>query len=110
MTLLGISSILFVAGFAENVINGWYIQATAHGRTIQTFLSGTIYVLIWATAWFAAVQRILENPGSFWIIVSYSVGSGLGSMCLVMWSKYRQRKSNEAPSSLRVGDRLEPRL
>jgi|GEM_PF-4170969 len=96
MSLLFISFLLFSAGFVENMINSWHIRAAAHGKTLQVGVSGTVYVLIWAGAWFSAVQRILADSGSLWIIVAYAFGSGLGSMTMVWVAKSRGRTTDAA--------------
>jgi hypothetical protein len=89
--MLGVSVILFVAGFMENGINGWHTRAVAHGRTMQSLLSGFIYVMVWYTA----LRFIVEYLDTLWIAVFYALGSGVGSMCLVLWAKHYNRKKGQ---------------
>lgn len=82
--------LLLGAGFMENFINGWHTRAVAHGQVINSFLSGTVYVLVW----YIALRTLVENLSTLWVALAYALGSGLGSLCLVLLSRYhhiRQR-------------------
>jgi len=85
MTLLGVIAILFLAGFLENSVNAWQVRSMSHGRTLQSFMSASAYVMVW----FTALRFVVENLQNWWIASFYALGSGCGSACLVMWSKYR---------------------
>lgn len=95
MNLLTVTVIVFFAGFLENVINGWHMRSVAHGKAFQGGLSGTIYVLVWSSAWLTLVAKILENQRNAIAVLAYAIGSGLGSATLVMWAKfYAKRKDS----------------
>jgi hypothetical protein len=87
MNIYLLALLLFVAGFMENAINGWHTQAVAHRKTLQSFLSGFVYV----TVWMVALKSIVENLDVGWLVLPYALGSGVGSGLLVVFSKYRKQ-------------------
>jgi len=80
--------LLFGAGFMENFINGWHTRAVAHGQISNSFLSGTVYVLVW----YIALRTLVENLSTLWVALAYALGSGLGSLCLVLLSRYTHKR------------------
>jgi len=101
--ILVVLLLLFGAGFMENFINGWHTRAVAHGQIVNSFLSGTVYVLVW----YIALRTLVENLSTLWVALSYAVGSGLGSLCLVLLSRYNHnrqcakevKRTDETPDS-----------
>ncbi len=95
--------LLLGAGFMENFINGWHTRAVAHCQIVNSFLSGTVYVLVW----YIALRVLVENLSTLWVALAYALGSGLGSLCLVLLSRYTHtrrlekeaRPTNETPDS-----------
>lgn len=81
-------ALLFLAGFAESSINGWQTRAVAHGQSFNSFASGTLYALVW----YIALRAIVENLSTIWVALAYALGSGLGSLCVVVVSKYGQNR------------------
>jgi len=98
MKLLGVIAILFAAGFMENSVNAWQVRSMSHGRALQSFLGASLYVMVW----FTALRFVVENLQNWWIAAFYALGSGCGSMSLVLWSKYyAKRNLNETTSASR---------
>ena len=95
--------LLFGAGFMENFVNGWHTRAVAHSQIGNSFLSGTVYVLVW----YIALRTLVENLSTLWVALAYALGSGLGSLSLVLLSRYNHqrqlkkeaRNTNETPDS-----------
>jgi uncharacterized protein YebE (UPF0316 family) len=106
MTFLGVASLLFVAGLAENFINGWHTRSLAHGRGLMAFLAGTIYVLVW----YVVLRSLVENLNNIWVALFYAVGSGMGSWISVHLSKDK-RKSRHYAKTIKIskGDFSFPR-
>lgn len=84
MKVVGVVILLFTAGFLENFINGWHTRAVSHGRTLQSMLSGCVYVMTWYTA----LRVIIEYLSTPWVALAYALGSGCGSMCIVLLEKH----------------------
>lgn len=96
MNIFIIALMLFVAGSLENGINSWLMRASAHGKTLQAFISGTLYVLVWMVA----LKSIVENINTVWLVLPYAFGSGCGSAILVWWSKTHQEKNETTSKNL----------
>lgn len=100
MSNIVVAVLLFLAGALENAINAWLIRASSHGKTLQSFISGTLYVLVWMVA----LKSIVENiNNSTWLVVCYAVGSGVGSSLLVYISNKRKRQNAKPTSKTMCG-------
>lgn len=89
-------ALLFGAGFIENFVNGWHTKAVAHGHTVNTLLSGTIYVLVWYTA----LRVLVENLTTVWVALAYALGSGIGSLGVVLLYKVQHRRSTRKTDAI----------